>query len=112
MPDEDGVSAKLHQDRDPWENERLHRKIIDAALSGARAMAAYQDVPLWTVCHFSPQVLSSQSSYQPKPGAFEQTTGHSDAHFVQHTSAVTVCLSAIHRDRVPTVARLISTDLR
>ncbi|BDA47174.1 hypothetical protein COCOBI_10-0190 [Coccomyxa sp. Obi] len=52
VPDDDeGVSAKLYQDRDPWQNDRLHRKIIDAALSGARAMAAYQDVPLWTVRH-------------------------------------------------------------
>lgn len=49
-PEEEGVSAKLHQERAPWQNDRLHRKIVDAALSGARAMAAFQDVPLLTVC--------------------------------------------------------------
>ncbi|KAK9905798.1 hypothetical protein WJX75_006443 [Coccomyxa subellipsoidea] len=50
-PEEEGVSAKLHQERAPWHNDRLHRKIVDAALSGARAMAAFQDVPLLTVRH-------------------------------------------------------------
>ncbi|EIE23347.1 hypothetical protein COCSUDRAFT_41613 [Coccomyxa subellipsoidea C-169] len=42
--DVEGLSAKLGQERAPWENHRLYRKIVDAALSGARAMAAFQDV--------------------------------------------------------------------
>lgn len=34
---------KLNQDRQPWPNQALHRQIINAALSGARAMAAHED---------------------------------------------------------------------
>lgn len=41
--EEHGLEAKLGQARDPWPCPELHHKIVDAALDGARAMAAYQD---------------------------------------------------------------------
>ena len=34
---------KLNQDRQPWPNAVLHQQVVDAALSGAKAMAAHQD---------------------------------------------------------------------
>lgn len=40
---------KLNQDRQPWPNAVLHRQVVDAALSGAKAMAAHQDGLLSTV---------------------------------------------------------------
>jgi len=40
---------KLNQNRQPWSNPTLHRQVVNAALSGARAMAAYQDGILSTV---------------------------------------------------------------
>ena len=41
--EEHGLEAKLGQARDPWPCPELHQKITNAALDGARAMAAYQD---------------------------------------------------------------------
>ena len=41
--EEHGLEAKLGQARGPWPCPELHHKIVDAALDGARAMAAYQD---------------------------------------------------------------------
>jgi hypothetical protein len=43
-------SVKLNMQRKPWWNPRLHRKVVNAALSGARAIAAYKDGILSTVC--------------------------------------------------------------
>ncbi|CAK0779312.1 hypothetical protein CVIRNUC_004740 [Coccomyxa viridis] len=42
---------KLNQDRQPWPNQPLHRLIVNAALSGARAMAAHEDGALSSVAH-------------------------------------------------------------
>ena len=39
----DYLPDKLNQDRQPWPNAALHRQVVNAALSGAKAMASHQD---------------------------------------------------------------------
>ena len=47
---------KLNQDRQPWPNPTLHRQVVNAALSGARAMAAHGNGTLSAVSFLS-QIL-------------------------------------------------------
>ena len=66
----DYLPDKLNQDRQPWPNAVLHRQVVDAALSGAKAMAAHQDGLLSAVGLRAP-VLNGLSTYmgpgwQPK----------------------------------------------
>jgi hypothetical protein len=40
---------KLNQERSPWHCPELYQKVIDAAVSGAHAMAAHRNGSLTTV---------------------------------------------------------------
>lgn len=42
-------TARLHWTRQPFHSPKLHQMIVDAALSGARAIAAYDNGRLSTV---------------------------------------------------------------
>ena len=53
--EEQGVSAKLGQERHPWHCPELHQMIVSAALDGAHAMAAFQDGFMSSVRPMGPQ---------------------------------------------------------
>lgn len=44
-----GLEEKLEQPRTPWYQPELYQNIVDAALSGARAMKHYSNGSLITV---------------------------------------------------------------
>ena len=59
----DYLPDKLNQDRRPWPNAALHRQVVNAALSGARAMAAHQGGLLSAVRSRDPSYWSLSKAF-------------------------------------------------
>ncbi|CAL8472050.1 g11592 [Coccomyxa elongata] len=63
------IASKLGQSREPWHCPELYQKLVDAALSGAHAMAAYGNGSLTTVAQMFVRVDVVLGTYWDDEGA-------------------------------------------